>query len=192
VATLLGTELDRTLGSNEQGAKTDESPVRVLVVMYDTWLRWQLSFALGTAGCEVVQASNGASGLRLADRHNLDLILVAPRLPELSGAPLLEAFREMPGSRHVPIAIVERVEWSPLHEEDHQPSLELDGQWIINHCLPPQSRAVPSVDAAQRGEQPARVRRSRRTLSRAVSSSPPSEPDAVTPEELHVVQARPG
>jgi CheY-like chemotaxis protein len=160
VASLLGTEPDPTNGSAGLQAKSEGSPATVLVVVYDTWLRWQLSDALGTAGYEVVRASNGPSGLRLAHRHRLDLILLAPRLPELSGVPLTDAFRELPRTRHIPIVFVER---TPLAGHRSHPSLVLEDRWIITHSLSHQSKAMPCVDAPVRGKQSTCARRSRRT-----------------------------
>lgn len=167
----LSTQIDRTHDSVRPAPRVDAAPVTVLVVVYDTWLRWQLADALATSGCAVVQASNGASGLRLANRHRCDLILVAARLPELSGQCFVEAVRELPGTRHTPIMFVDQAERSPLTEASCELSLKHDDRLIITSSPPSECQAMPSVDALLRGDRSACVRRSRRTAFRAASGS---------------------
>jgi CheY-like chemotaxis protein len=187
----LSTRIDCSHGSVRHWARVDGSPATVLIVVYDAWLRWQLSEAIGTAGYAVVQASNGASGLRFANRHRCDLILVASRLPELSGVSLVEAFREMPGTRHTPIVLVDQVECSPLAEACRQLRFKLDDRFFATPSVSPRSQAVSSLDAPLRGDRPAGARRSRRTAWKAASPAPPINPDAFTAEELaHAVRAR--
>ena len=91
---------------------------RVLVVVYDAWLRDELAEVLSTAGCDVVRASNGATALRLSRSHACGLILLAPALPELSGPRLLDALHAEPTTRSSPIVVVGHADW--LHTTDCQ------------------------------------------------------------------------
>ncbi len=66
--------------------------VLVLVVEDDLWLRTLAGDALREAGYQVVEASNGYSGLRLArERRPEAVVRVHLRLPELPGLELLRS-----------------------------------------------------------------------------------------------------
>ena len=69
-----------------------------LVVDDDMVLRGALAELLEEEGfLNVIQASNGFSGLRLAFEHHPQVVLLDLMLPELSGAEVLRELRNGPG-----------------------------------------------------------------------------------------------
>jgi CheY-like chemotaxis protein len=71
----------------------------VVVIEDDAALRDTIAFVLGDAGYEVRAASNGLTGLRLAQTSAPDLLILDLHLPELSGVSVL---RELRASRANP------------------------------------------------------------------------------------------
>jgi two-component system phosphate regulon response regulator PhoB len=76
---------------------------RVLVVEDDEGIRDMLKYNLTAAGFSVLEASDGASGLRTARTSKPDLVLLDLMLPGMSGFDFCRALRK--GSR-VPIIII--------------------------------------------------------------------------------------
>lgn len=71
---------------------------RVLVADDEHVLRLMLRAALTRAGCEVVEASNGAEALLAARTQRPDVVLLDVNMPVLSGEAALVALRaELPG-----------------------------------------------------------------------------------------------
>ncbi len=68
--------------------------IRVLVVEDEAPLRMALRDALGAEGFEVLEASDGESGLSLALREDPDLVLLDVMLPRRDGFAVLRALRE--------------------------------------------------------------------------------------------------
>lgn len=77
-----------------------------LVVDYDVWARKFTTDVLASQGYVVLGASNGVSGLRLAEQHSCDVILLDLALPELHGLELLERLRTMVTTREVPVIVL--------------------------------------------------------------------------------------
>jgi len=71
--------------------------VNILVIDDDRGLRKSLSLILGDAGHRVIQAEDGAEGLRFAEEHQPDLILCDVRMPEVDGLEFLDRYRESGG-----------------------------------------------------------------------------------------------
>jgi DNA-binding response OmpR family regulator len=76
---------------------------RVLVVEDDEGIREMLKYNLVTAGFSVLEASDGASGLRTARTSRPDLILLDLMLPGMSGFDFCRALRK---SSRVPIIMI--------------------------------------------------------------------------------------
>ena len=73
----------------------------------DVVLRAALAELLEEEGfLNVIQASNGFSGLRLAFEHHPQVVLLDLMLPELSGADVLRELRNGPGARELAIVVV--------------------------------------------------------------------------------------
>src|SRR5258708_1291889 len=83
--------------------QTSDAQRTALVVDYDTWERWFTTEVLVGQGYEVVGASNGASGLRLVERHQCDVILLDLSLPELAGLDFLQELKAMESTREIPV-----------------------------------------------------------------------------------------
>ena len=58
---------------------------RILVVEDESDIRELIGFTLTFSGFEVVGATNGEEGLKLAAEESFDLILLDVRMPRLSG-----------------------------------------------------------------------------------------------------------
>ena len=78
---------------------------RVLVVEDDDTLRSAYSTKLTMEGFEVATASDGFEGLRQAEEHEPDVILLDLKMPGMSGIELLEAYELKERHPHV-MAIV--------------------------------------------------------------------------------------
>src|SRR5207253_2645505 len=57
-------------------------------------------------GYAVLGASNGASGLRLVEQHQCDVILLDLALPELPGLELLQQLKVMDRTREIPVIVL--------------------------------------------------------------------------------------
>jgi CheY-like chemotaxis protein len=86
--------------------QTSDAQRTALVVNYDTWERWFTTEVLVDQGYEVVGASNGASGLRLVEQHQCDVILLDLALPELAGLDLLQQLKTMESTREIPVIVL--------------------------------------------------------------------------------------
>src|SRR5690348_4343497 len=78
----------------------------VLVVNHDVWERTYTTDTLASQGYAVLAASNGASGLRLAEHYACDAIVVELALPEVSGVELIQRLRAMDHTRSIPVIVV--------------------------------------------------------------------------------------
>ncbi|TME39409.1 MAG: response regulator [Chloroflexi bacterium] len=77
-----------------------------LVVDYDPWERWFTTDVLCGLGYTVVNASNGATGLRLLEHYECDVILVDVSLPELGGPEFLRQLEVMDSTRGIPLILL--------------------------------------------------------------------------------------
>ena len=55
------------------------------------------------AGYRTLEACNAEDGIRLANQHSPDLILMDVQLPGMDGDAALEILRESPGTRDIPV-----------------------------------------------------------------------------------------
>lgn len=78
----------------------------VLVVDDDADARMLLTHALHELGCQVLTATSGSQGMRLAHEHRPDLITLDLLMPEVTGWDLLTKFRAEPNLRRVPVVVV--------------------------------------------------------------------------------------
>ncbi|MFQ5526475.1 MAG: hybrid sensor histidine kinase/response regulator [Thermoanaerobaculia bacterium] len=78
----------------------------VLVVDDDADARMLLTHALHELGCQVLTATSGAQGLRLAREHRPDLITLDLLMPEVNGWDLLSKFRAESELRRTPVVVV--------------------------------------------------------------------------------------
>jgi CheY-like chemotaxis protein len=74
-----------------------------VVVDYDMWERSFAMAVLADHGFATLGASNGASGLRMVERNDCDVILLDFALPEMSGREVLRQLRKLDTTRHIPV-----------------------------------------------------------------------------------------
>ncbi len=79
---------------------------RVLVVDDELPNRLYLRKLLEARGCDVLDASSGASALELAIKKQPDLILVDVMMPEMDGFELCGKLRDEPCTRQIPVIMV--------------------------------------------------------------------------------------
>jgi response regulator RpfG family c-di-GMP phosphodiesterase len=89
-----------------QTGREDETRRTALVVDYNRWQRWCTAEILLEQGYMVLDASNGASGLRLAEQNACDVILLAASLPEMSGDEVLQHLKAADSTREVPVIML--------------------------------------------------------------------------------------
>ncbi len=78
----------------------------VLVIDDDPDARLLLTQYVRDAGCAVVTASGGASGLKLAREHRPALITLDVMMPQMNGLEVLEALQADPVTASIPVVIV--------------------------------------------------------------------------------------
>ncbi|MDR0311286.1 MAG: response regulator [Acidobacteriota bacterium] len=79
---------------------------KILVIEDDRILRKACETSLVKRGFVVATASNGEEGLRQAEEHAPDLILLDMRMPKLSGAETLAALKQNEKTRKIPVVIL--------------------------------------------------------------------------------------
>src|SRR5688572_15003421 len=70
---------------------------RVLVIDDEAGLRRTLDLILQDEGCEVLTASDGEEGIRIALAEDPDIILCDIRMPKLDGLGFVDRYRESRG-----------------------------------------------------------------------------------------------
>lgn len=79
---------------------------RILIIEDNEHNLYLQTFILQKNGHEVIQASNGESGIARAAQEHPDLILLDIQLPGMDGYAVAKALRENPTMAHVPIIAV--------------------------------------------------------------------------------------
>ena len=70
---------------------------RILVMDDDEYFRRALRVILESTGYEVVEAADGAAGVRLYRERGAKVVLVDIYMPEMDGLEVIEALRGRPG-----------------------------------------------------------------------------------------------
>jgi CheY-like chemotaxis protein len=87
--------------------QTTTLTARTALVMHeDLWVRSHVAATLGEAGYTVLAASNGASGVRLAELHQPQVIVLGMALPEVTGTAVLEHLHGCPSMKDIPVLVV--------------------------------------------------------------------------------------
>lgn len=79
---------------------------KVLVVDDDNLTRQGIAVMLKNAGQEVIEASDGDAGLKVALSEKPDLIVCDIRMPHMSGIEMLDELRKDTWGKQVPVAIL--------------------------------------------------------------------------------------
>jgi CheY-like chemotaxis protein len=95
-------------------AALDLTGTRVVVADDDPAAGWFFADTLRTAGCSVVEATDGQAALEAARRTHPDVVLSDIRMPRLSGVRLCEVLRADPLLGDVPVVLLSwREDWLP-------------------------------------------------------------------------------
>jgi two-component system phosphate regulon response regulator PhoB len=78
----------------------------ILLVEDDPDIRYLVSYKLTRSGFEVIEAADGAEGLRQAERHPPDLVILDVRMPRMSGLEVCRELRGRPRTAAVPIIML--------------------------------------------------------------------------------------
>ncbi len=84
----------------------DMSQKSVLVIEDSPYLAESLSDMLGIRGHQAIIAPNGREGVRLAQEHKPDLILLDIRLPDIDGYEVYRRLREAPAGNKQKIVVL--------------------------------------------------------------------------------------
>ena len=79
---------------------------RILAVDDSTSVRQMVSFALGKAGYEVVEAVDGKDGLDKASAGKFDLIITDLNMPNMDGIQMIVAVRKLSATAFIPILML--------------------------------------------------------------------------------------
>jgi len=90
----------------EIAAVRKERPKTILVIEHDAWNRQEVTAFLEREGYAVLEASNGAAGLRMAEREHPSAIILGWQLPEMSGAQVVAALRAQRSLNSTPILVI--------------------------------------------------------------------------------------
>ena len=82
---------------------------KILVVEDEAPLREVLRDNLEAEGFSVIEAADGAEGLRQANREKPDLILLDILMPKMDGMTMMEKFRTTKAGKAVPIMLLTNV-----------------------------------------------------------------------------------
>lgn len=80
--------------------------MKILIIDDSAFLRLANASALTHAGFEVISASDGEEGLRLAREHKPDLVILDLMLPKMPGQMVLRALRSQPETASIPVMIL--------------------------------------------------------------------------------------
>jgi two-component system chemotaxis response regulator CheY len=69
-------------------------------------MRQMISFTLGSAGHEVIQANDGAEALALARTRKFDLVIADVNMPNMDGISLVKSLRDLPDYKFTPILML--------------------------------------------------------------------------------------
>ncbi len=102
-------------------------------------MRQMISFTLGSAGHEVVQAVDGAEALRIAGTRKFDLIIADINMPNMDGISLVKSLRTLPDYRFTPILILT----TESHDQKRQEGRGAGATgWIVKPFNPEQLLTV--------------------------------------------------
>jgi DNA-binding response OmpR family regulator len=90
--------------------------MKVLIIDDSRFLRMANERALMLAGYDVISASDGEEGLRLACEHKPDLLVLDLMLPKLSGLEVLRKLRARPETARLPVVVISGLSQSNEHK----------------------------------------------------------------------------
>jgi len=97
------------------------TPIRVLVVEDDRFLRKACEVSLKQRGFEVLTAVDGEEGLRVALAEKPSIVLLDLLMPKMPGVDVLRALRANPDTARLPVVILS----NSSREDDKQQAMQL-------------------------------------------------------------------
>ncbi len=85
---------------------------KILLVEDDPPIRQMYAMKLKAEGFDVTEATDGAEGLKLAEKFKPDLILLDLRMPVMSGQEMLKSLRETDWGEHILVIVLTNVSQS--------------------------------------------------------------------------------
>ena len=79
---------------------------RIIMVDYSPSVRRAVSFTLGDAGCEVVEAADGRDAVAKLSGTAAHMVIVDLNMPNLDGVGLIRELRGSPAHRSVPVVML--------------------------------------------------------------------------------------
>jgi len=79
---------------------------KILAVDDSASMRQMVSFTLKGAGHDVIEASDGAEALKMAQGQDVDLVLSDVNMPNMNGLELCANLRKLPSYKFVPILML--------------------------------------------------------------------------------------
>jgi PAS domain S-box-containing protein len=87
-------------------------PIRILIIDDEAHLRHDLAWLLQSVGYAILEAENGTEGLRLAETHGPDLILVDVMLPDINGFEVCQQLKTLPACAESRVVLISAKETS--------------------------------------------------------------------------------
>lgn len=81
-------------------------PKKILIIEDEMSLRGALEMKLTTEGFQIIGASDGNEGLKMATEEKPDLILLDLILPKMDGITVLKKLREREDGKDIPVIIL--------------------------------------------------------------------------------------
>jgi CheY-like chemotaxis protein len=91
------------------------TPATVLIVEDEFAIADLLEMALTDEGYHVVKAANGRQGLERLAENSPNLVIADFMMPVLDGVGLVQAMRQSPGQREIPIIIMSSMPEANVH-----------------------------------------------------------------------------
>lgn len=107
--------------------------IDVLVVDDSQSMRYAVTTTLSGAGYSIEEASDGLEALNLAQQKAFDLVLTDINMPNMNGFQLIEALRDMPGYKFIPIVTL-----TTQSDKESRQKAKLAGAtgWIVKPFTP--------------------------------------------------------
>ncbi len=94
-----------------------DRPAHILIVEDEAALRLSFAMLLEGEGYRVSEACDGSAALQVVDRDRPDLLLTDYMMPQMNGRELIEALRQRPDTREVPVILISAVTQPPAVRE---------------------------------------------------------------------------
>lgn len=107
----------------------------ILTVDDTASMRQMISFTLGSAGYEVIQAADGEEALKLAQSRKVDLVIADVNMPNMDGITLVKSLRALASYKFTPILMLTTE--SQAGKRDQGKSAGATG-WIVKPFNPEQ------------------------------------------------------